>query len=296
MSKLEQAQKVIEVVFAGKGAYEHWNAKDEEDPVEAAVAQAGLGADVIGGAQMIGEYGAKKLFNVTPTDFSSYKSAKPKIQGFGTPIIGAALLAINTMQLTCGFEDPETGDRFREGAEHFNTISGSLKSATPTDLWHGRGSDAYAGENERQQDRATTMAEIDSEVQSIIANQAEQIKKTRMVLDVAATYLTACIPVAIVIGKVPPTGPANQMAFELSAVGIAMPPAFGAVTTMQYLVMDNAQKFQAAANAYQQVAAGAKPAGAPPAFMSPPSGNTTSTPWSPSDGTSTGTGEGSIDV
>lgn len=296
MSKLEHVQSVIEVAFAGKGIWEHWNGKDEEDPVEAAVAQAGLGADAIGVFQMAGEPIADKFLKVSPTNFSSYSSPKPKIQGFGTPIIGAALLAINTMQLSCGFEDPETGDRFGKGAEHFNTISDTLKSATPTDLWHGTGSNAYAGENDRQQERAATMSKIDSEVQGIIANQAEQIKKTRMALDVAATYLTVCIPIAIAIGKTPPTGPAQQMAFEMSAVAIAMPPVLGAVTTMGYLATDNAQKFQKAANAYREVAAGAKPAGAPPGSMSPPHGNTTPAPWSPSGGTSTGTGEGSIDV
>ncbi|MEX3650239.1 EspA/EspE family type VII secretion system effector [Mycolicibacterium porcinum] len=296
MSKLEHVQSVIEIAFAGKGVWEHWNGKDEESPVEAAVAQAGLGADVIGGTQLLGELGAEHLLKKPTTTFSSYSSPKPKIQGFGTPIIGAALLAINTMQLTCGFEDPETGDRFGQGADHFNTISDTLKSATPTDLWHGTGSNAYSGENERQQERATAMGKIDTEVQGIIANQAEQIKKTRMALDIAATYLTVCIPVAVVIGKIPPTGPAQQMAFEMSAVGIAMPPALGAVATMEYLAMANAQKFQQAANAYQEVAAGAKPAGAPPSFMSPPDGNTTSTPWSPSGGSATGTGEGSIDV
>ncbi|OLP00877.1 hypothetical protein BVU76_18235 [Mycolicibacterium porcinum] len=218
------------------------------------------------------------------------------MKGLGTPIIGAALLAINTMQLTCGFGDSDTGDRFTKGAEHFNTIADALQGATPTDLWHGTGSNAYAGENNRQQERAATMSKIDSEVQGIIANQAEQIEKTRMALDIAATYLGVCIPIAIVIGRIPPTGPANQMLFEISAVSIAMPPALAAVTAMGYLALENAQKFQKAASAYQEVAAGAKPAGAPAAFMSPPDGNTTSTPWSPSDGSATGTGEGSIDV
>lgn len=55
MSKLDHVQSVIEIAFAGKGVWEHWNGKDEESPVEAAVAQAGLGADVIGGTQLLGE-------------------------------------------------------------------------------------------------------------------------------------------------------------------------------------------------------------------------------------------------
>ncbi|WP_052238364.1 EspA/EspE family type VII secretion system effector [Mycolicibacterium setense] len=296
MSKLDHVQSVIEVVFAGKGAKEHWDAKGKENPVEAAVAQAGLGADVIGGTHLLSELGAEHLLKKSPTSFSSYGSPEGRIKGFGTPILGAALLALNGIQLTCGIGDPETGDRFTEGADHFNTIADTLKGATPTEQWHGSGSDAYAAQNDLQQDRAAKMAKIDAEVKGIIAGQAGQLEKTRMVLDVAATYLTVCIPIAIVIGKIPPTGPAQQMAFEMSAVAIAMPPVLGAVTTMGYLATDNAQKFQKAANAYREVAAGAKPAGAPPGSMSPPHGNTTPAPWSPSGGTSTGTGEGSIDV
>lgn len=166
----------------------------------------------------------------------------------------------------------------------------------PTEQWHGSGSQAYAGENERQQERAVAMGKIDTEVKGIIADEAQQIDNTRTALEIVATSLTICIPIAIVIGKIPPTGPAQQMAFELGAVAGAMPIALGAFGTMEALTLANAQKFQQAANAYQQVAAGAKPKGAPPAFVSPPGGNTTSTPWSPSAGSSTGTGEGSINV
>lgn len=296
MSKLEHVQKVVEIGFAGKGFWEHLDAKDSEDPAKARLAKLGFVADGIGATQMVGEFGADKLFGVTPTSFSSYSSSAKRITGFGTPIIGAALLAINGMQLMCGVGDPETGDRFAKGANGFKAISDTLERATPTDQWHGSGSKAYAGENERQQERAAAMGKIDTEVKGIIANQAQQIDNTRTALEIVATSLTICIPIAIVIGKIPPTGPAQQMAFELGAVAGAMPIALGAFGTMEALTVANAQKFQQAANAYQQVAAGAKPKGAPPAFVSPPGGNTTSTPWSPSTGSSTGTGEGSINV
>lgn len=288
---LEQAVEVIEVGFAVKGTAEH--ATSLEKPLS----QIGLGADALGALQMGGEWAADKLSKkFTPTNFSSYASPEKKIQGFGTPIIGAALLAVNTMQLTCGFGDPETGDRFSEGSEHFNTISDTLKSATPTDVWNGTGSDSYTGQNERQQDRAAAMSKIDTAVKGIVANQAKQVEATRDMLDVVATSMTICIPVAIVIGKCPPAGPAQQMAFELGVVAGAMPVAMGAMTRMRYQSSSNTQQFMRAANAYQEIAAGAKPSGAPPSFMSPPDGNTTSAPWSPSGGTSTGTGEGSIDV
>ncbi|WKG04250.1 EspA/EspE family type VII secretion system effector [Mycolicibacterium sp. HK-90] len=310
LTNLENVQSFTEFVFAAKGTAEHLDALDSKTPEELYLAKAGLVADAIGATQMAGDFlidkagpkyvgmlgeNFKFLGESTPGLKSAYNPAR-QMKGLGTPIIGMALLAINTMQLTCGFGDSDTGGRFAKGAHGFTAISDTLKRATPTEQWHGKGSDAYAGENERQQERAATMSKIDTEVQGIIANQAEQIKKTRMVLDFAATYLGICIPVAIVIGRIPPTGPANQMVFELSAVGIAMPPALLAVTTMTGLAMQNAMKFAKAANAYQVVAAGAKPSGAPPASMSPPGGNTTPAPWSPSGGTSTGTGEGSINV
>ena len=296
MSNLEGVQKVIEIGFAGKGFGEHVFAANSDDPQEAGLAKIGFVADGIGAAQMVGEFGADKLFGVTPTSFSSYSSSASKIQGFGTPIIGAALLAINGMQLMCGVGDPETGDRFAKGANGFTAISDTLERAMPTDQWHGRGSQSYASENERQQERAAKMSNIDTEVKGIIANEAKQIENTRTALEIVATSLTICIPIAMAIGKIPPTGPAQQMAFEIGAVAGAMPIAMGAYGTMGSLTMANAQKFGRAASAYREVAAGAKPAGAPPAFLSPPGGNTTSKPWSPSGGLSTGTGEGSINV
>ncbi|WP_166907517.1 EspA/EspE family type VII secretion system effector [Mycobacterium sp. DL440] len=294
--KLEQAKQVVEITFAGKGFLEHLDAKDSENLGDARLAKLGFVADGIGAAQMAGEIGADKLFGVTPTSFSSYSSPTKRIPGIGTPIIGAALLALNGMQLMCGVGDPETGDRFAKGAHGFTAISDTLKRATPTEQWHGRGANAYSAENEQQQDRAAQMSKIDTEVKGIVANEAEQIGNTRKALEIVATSLTFMIPIAIVIGKIPPTGPANQMAFEIGAVAGSMPIALGAFGTMESLTLANAQKFRRAASAYHEVAAGAKPTGAPPVSVSPPGGSTTSKPWSPSGGSATGTGEGSINV
>ncbi|MBP2455084.1 EspA/EspE family type VII secretion system effector [Mycolicibacterium lutetiense] len=294
MSKLEQAKKVIEIGFAGKGLSEHWRARNATDDGDAFLARAGLGTDAVGGAQMIGEFALEKGKGIS-TGFGSYNAAG-KMKGIGTPIIGAALLAINGMQLACGVEEPETGDRFASGARNFTAIADGLKQLTPTEQWYGGGSDSYTDQNERQQERAARMSKIDTSVQEIIANEAQQIKRTRMVLEMTAMSLTICIPVAIVIGKIPPTGPANQMAFEIGAVAGMLPIAQTATTAMFGLAAQNAMKFVQAAGDYREVAAGAKPSGAPPAFMSPPGGNTTSKPWSPSGGSATGTGTGSIDV
>jgi hypothetical protein len=311
LTNLESVKSFTEYVFAGKGAYEHIDALGADKPGEVFLAKAGLVADGIGAAQMAGEFGISKFGNKfagmlpeklkvlsesTPGLKSAYNPSAGQMKGLGTPIIGAALLAINGMQLTCGVGDPETGDRFTKGANGFTEISDGLTQAMPTGEWYGTGSEAYTAENEQQQERAAKMSKIDTEVQGIIANEADQIKNTRNVLDATATALTYMIPIAIVIGKIPPTGPANQMAFELGAVAGTMPVALGACSTMAALTSANAQKFARAASAYQEVAAGAKPSGASPAVGSPPGGNTTSKPWSPSSGTATGTGEGSIDV
>lgn len=106
----------------------------------------------------------------------------------------------------CGVGDPETGDRFAKGAHHFTAIADTLKWSTPTEQWHGRGSDAYAAENEQQQERAAKMSKIDAEVKGIVANEAKQISNTRTALEIVATSLTFMIPIAIAIGKIPPTG------------------------------------------------------------------------------------------
>ncbi len=111
--------------------------------------------------------------------------------------------------------------------------------------------------------------------------------------------LTLASPIAIRHRKIPPAGPAQQMAFEMGAwVARAMPRSLcGAVTTKCGTWRSTMRRSSSkAANAYREVAAGAKPGGAPPGSMSPPNGNTTLAAVEPSGGTSTGTGEGSIDV
>lgn len=317
LTNLETVKSFAEYGFAIKGSYEHIDALAGSDSLgDTILAASGIAADVTGAAQMGGEklidkFGDKigpKLVDKfgdkfgafgesTPSKFKeAYNPSNKQMKGLGTPIIGAALLTLNGMQLMCGMGEPDTGDRFAKGADNFTAISDVLKRATPTELWHGSGSDAYTAQNERQQDRASTMGQIDTDVKGIIADEAQQIKATRNVLDVSATLLTFMIPIAIVIGKIPPTGPANQMVFELSAVAATMPGALAAFGTMEALTLANAQKFRRAASAYREVAAGAKPTGAAPAVGSPPGGNTTSRPWSPSAGSSTGTGEGSINV
>ncbi|OMB99262.1 hypothetical protein A5733_00905 [Mycobacterium sp. NS-7484] len=307
---LDSVKSFAEYTFAAKGAYEHLDALGSDDPGSVFLAKAGLVADGIGATQMVGELGiakyGDKFVNKLPQNLKVFGESTPglksaysparQMKGLGTPIIGAALLAINGLQLMCGVGDPETGDRFAKGADGFNQISNALDQTKPTEQWRSSGSEAYAAQNERQQERAATMSKIDAEVKGIIADEAEQIKNTRDALDIVATSLTVMIPIAIVIGKIPPTGPANQMAFELGAVAGAMPIALGAFGTMEALTLGNAQKFQQAASAYREVAAGAKPTAAPPALISPPGGSTRSRPWSPSGGASTGTGEGSINV
>jgi hypothetical protein len=89
-----------------------------------------------------------------------------------TPVIEAGLWAIIAFNWMCGFGEPEKGDRFGEGGSQFNEIIEKRESAAPGASWTGSGSDAYASQNVKQQDRAQTMVVADFDMNQIISCEA----------------------------------------------------------------------------------------------------------------------------
>nr|MDT0524336.1 EspA/EspE family type VII secretion system effector [Streptomyces sp. DSM 41633] len=142
-----------------------------------------------------------------------------------TPIIANGLLGINAMQATLGVGDPNDGSDFKTGAEAFQKIQSGLKGTAPTDNWVGEGSEAYAKQNEKQQERAGKLAQVDGEVQKVINEQAAQVTEARHVLDISATVLTAAIPAAIIASftQPPPVGQALKTGIEIGAVAGSVP-------------------------------------------------------------------------
>ncbi|MGW4098420.1 EspA/EspE family type VII secretion system effector [Mycobacterium sp. NPDC004974] len=266
-------KQAIEVIFAGKGWFDHVQGATDEKAkvVDQVLAGAGLGADAVGTAQMVAPVAAKLYPKVAPVVEGAFPKAAsfaskaiPKVAALETPIIGSTLLAINALSLTLGIGDPETGHRFEQGASKFEGVRGTLESATPTGQWVGDGSEAYRRQNERQQVRAEHMRSTDGKLKSVIASQADQVLMARRVLDGAATALTACIPAAISLGltPVPPVGVPAQLSFETTVSNIALVTCGAALQMLNAAVLKNAMDITMASGDYAKdphaAASGAK--------------------------------------
>ena len=218
----------------GKGLGDSAN---DFNPVKFALNDIGLGADVMGLIQpLLGESAA-------------------------TPIIGVGLTSLATMSLTLGesLESIEQGTGFKAGAEAFNQIGSALEEAFPTSEWEGSGSDAYDTQNGEQLDRAGIMAKADAALAQLINTEAGQVSKARDMLGYAATGLGLAIPVAIALNGTPPVvGTAESVAFQGTAVSIAMAVALPTMTVMAAEAATNAAQVAQIIQQYLQVLTGAQ--------------------------------------
>ncbi len=92
--------------------------------------------------------------------------------------------------------------------------------------------------------------------------------------------------------EVPPTGLAQQMAFETWRCRGLYAHRIGGVRDDGGTDSGECTEIPASRQRLPRGRRWRRPKGAPPALVSPPGGNTTSRPWSPSGGASTGTGAG----
>lgn len=206
-----------------------WSTKSHDDAGD----KLGLGSDAIGIVQMF----------------------LPK--SFATPIINVGLLSIQGMTLTCGIGSPDTGDRFGKGAEHLGQVHDTLESAKPTSGWQGDASQAYTGQDAKQQERARTIAEADKALEAIVSKQASQIDQTRSFLGTCATVLGYAILPAMIAKVSGPQGPAVAMAIEIGAVAGSVPLAAGRTSMMSANAAANAVEVGKVVGKYTKVAASA---------------------------------------
>ena len=178
-------------------------------------------------------------------------------QSASTPIINAGLLAIQGMTLTCGIGDPDTGDRFGDGAEQLGQVYDTLESAKPTSGWQGEASQAYTSQDAKQQDLARAVAEADKALEAIISNQASQNSQTREFLGTCATVLGYAILPAMIAKFSGPHGPAVATAIEVGAVAGSVPLATGQMTMMAANAVANSAQITQVIGQYSKVAASA---------------------------------------
>jgi hypothetical protein len=193
---------------------------------------AGLGADGVGVAQ-----------GVISLESLAAEAAE-------TPVIEAGLWAIIAFNWMCGVGDPEKGDRFGEGGSQFNEIIEKLKSAAPDSSWTGSGSDAYASQNVKQEDRAKTMVDADFDMNQIISCEANQLNGTRDILDHAGTVLGYAILPALAALRIPVIGPEISLGIQLGAVGGTVPVCQVEMINMASNAVRNAQSVQKALDLY----------------------------------------------
>ncbi|WP_018602404.1 EspA/EspE family type VII secretion system effector [Mycobacterium sp. 155] len=184
-----------------------------------------------------------------------------------TPIIDAGLKVINGMTEMCGDGSPDTGEGFTHGADEFSDVGESLRSAAPDDSWTGGGASAYAKQNDKQQSRMQSVAETDSSIAQVLAQEADQLGVTVQQLNSAATTLQLAILPASIAMADPLGGEAASVAIQIAAVASGMAIATPTMADMVSNSMQNAQAIQQAANSYRKVASDAKLDGAP--FFSP---------------------------
>jgi hypothetical protein len=180
-----------------------------------------------------------------------------------TPIIDAGLQVINGMSEMCGNGSPDTGEGFAGGADQLDNVGQSLNSAAPDDSWEGGGASAYSKQNVKQQGRMQTLAETDSTVAQVLAQEAEQLGVTVQQLNSAATILQLAILPASIAMADPLGGEAISVAIQIAAVASGMAIATPAMANMVSNSMQNAQAIQQAANSYRDVASNAKLDGSP---------------------------------
>ncbi len=206
-----------------------WSTKSHNDAGD----KLGLGSDAIGLVQMlIGK-------------------------SVATPIINVGLLGIQGMTLTCGIGNPDTGDRFGQGAEQLGQVHDTLESAKPTAGWQGGASQAYTGQEAKQQERAREIAEADKAMEAIVRKQANQIDQSRSFLGTCATVLGYAILPAMIAKVSGPQGPAVAMAIEIGAVAGSVPLAAGQMSAMSAKSAANAVEVGKVIGQYTKVAASA---------------------------------------
>ncbi|MBU8825027.1 EspA/EspE family type VII secretion system effector [Mycolicibacterium goodii] len=210
---------------------------------------AGLGANVVSFGQSLAREGAQKLDN------AKFAAAA------ATPIIAFGLRTMTIMSNLTGFEGPERGDRYGQGAEAFSGVSSGLDGTRSPDSWEGSSSDAYSDRNREQKDRAELMAETDRIVKEVLDKEAGEIVDTRRQIDHQMTELTWLIPAAIAakFWNAPPgSGEIASQIIQWGGVAKTLPIATQRMYRMIADSSENATVIRRAGATYDRIAAEAQ--------------------------------------
>lgn len=181
------------------------------------------------------------------------------IRAARSPVLVAGQQTIESMKHSTGVGDPESGQRFDEGADKMGAVGQVLVSAFPDDSWDSGGASAYAGRNSEQVGRVQTMLGLDNIVAGVLSTEARQIAATRDSLDDHSDWLGAMSLLTTSAGIVPGFGTAAQMAAEFAMVAKAVGDSNNDLRTLCGHIGENAAVLQTAAAQYETLAGGATP-------------------------------------
>lgn len=170
-----------------------------------------------------------------------------------TPILKYGQWVIKGMRATTGVGDPETGDRFSDGAEKFSKIGEVLHAASPSDEWEGTAADAYTDQNARQEHHAGKVGATDQHIKEILARQAQQVMHTRDGLDNVSDWLAVTSFACMALAVIPEVGEALQMAAEMLALEAGLAVATPLTMKMLGDANSNAAEVRRVSDDYREV-------------------------------------------
>ncbi|OBA71723.1 hypothetical protein A5641_10450 [Mycobacterium sp. 1554424.7] len=166
------------------------------------------------------------------------------------------IVVVEALEYTLGFGPAYDGEDLKVGSEQFGTVSARLTSAFPGESWQGPASQTYADRNAGQQERAGTLADLDSELAAIIANQADINTDVRLGFGTLKGLLFAAYIVEQLLFAMTPTASTAGRTWALTACilgNIAAAAGMATVLTFSYI---NKNKADGVAGQYQQLADG----------------------------------------
>lgn len=184
------------------------------------------------------------------------------IRAARSPVLAAGQQTIESMKHSTGVGEPETGQRFGDGADKLDAAGQVLAAAFPDDSWNSGGASAYAGRNTEQVGRVQTMLGLDNTVAGVLSAEADQIAATRDSLDGHSDWLGAMSLLTTTTGIIPGFGTAAQMSAEVAMVAKAVSDSSRDLKTLGGHIDQNAAVIRTAAAQYETLAGGAAPVGA----------------------------------
>lgn len=220
-----------------------------------------IGSSVLApfGGRIISSY-IKNLNPIARTQLVSRMGGTEGAKQFakGLSIIAWTITVVDLMELTTGFGPPTEGEELNTGSQQFAALSEQLKAALPDYGWEGSGSEAYAALDSALQTMAQSMAALDSQLASLVREQAEWVTHARFVFGILKDVLLAAMIIEMIMTvTVPaPAGPIAAKAFAIAVSTLGIGVASTLIGGLTYFSVENGKKADALANQYSELAAG----------------------------------------